>query len=329
MSNLYEVPNNFPPKIIKKICKPKIEIDNEVILEYLNFLKNSYNEKYDTKITELNTNLNEEKTKKLKKQLIKWRLLHYCEVLDKSIKNGHDLIMVNDPDLEIKNELDYYKNLRVYNSITREKISIYFQPSFKNSTDVYSNLYSVWSVDAYNKIVNCISEYINFLSNIKVSLRFKILGNDVLPFYYDEINFKELNYLRQNYNLTRIIGLSEDPRIKALLWYKNFFCKKTLEIIVERGRQRFIYKDTKQMIPEHLQPIEDKKIGSDIVYKCVIPKYTNDPRLDAVEEFNNNYDLKKKVICEKLNIKEIIFNKNKYFKRKRSPQDKKKLFRQE
>lgn len=327
MSNLYEVPNNFPQKIIKKICKPKIEIDDEVIFEYLNFLKNSYNKKFDKKISVLNTNLNEEETKKLKKQLIKWRLLHYCEVLDKSIKNGHDLIMVNDPDLEIRNELDYYKNLRIYNSITREKISIYFQPSFKNSKDIYSNLYSVWSIDAYNKIIDCIREYINFLSNIKVSLRFKILKNQVIPFYYDETNFKELNYLRQNNNLTRIIGLSEDPRLKALQWYKNFFCKKTLEIIVERGRQRFIYKDTRKKIPDHLQPIKDKKIGIDIVYKCIIPKYTNDPRLEAIEEYNNNYDLKEKVASEKLNIKEKIFNKNDYFKRKRSTRDNKKLYR--
>lgn len=316
MSRKYNVPNNLPQNIINKICQPKIEINDDIVLEYLNFLKNKYQEENNATINIMN--INEEKNI-LKKQLIKWRILHYCKVLDNAIKKKHDLIMVNDPKLKIKDKYDYYKNIKVYDSITKEEISINLQPSFNNSKDLYNKMYSVWSIEVFNKIVDCVNEYINFINNVKISLRFKGSKGIVYSYYYDETNNKILHDLRQRDDNTsdRIIGLSNDPRIKASEWYKNFFCKKTLEIKFV-GKERFIYKDTKELVPYHLQPYEEySSMVDDIVYKCIIPTYTDDPRLDAIRRYNGvgGCIIKKDNILKRRNI---------IFKKKRSTREDKK-----
>lgn len=332
MEHKYQSPGNLPEEIINEVCKRNFKITNDLIKVLYNHLIKISGVDKDILTFE---DLDDDKINELKKKIIEWRMFHYCDIVNNALKNNHDLIMTNDLNYEVNVYTDFYKSIKIFDSVTKKEISCFLQPAFKDHEDIYSNINTPWCFEAYKKIINAVNEFKDFLSNkVSVTLRFKNSNDGYIKgFYYDETNKKELHELRQLNDMTKsITGLECDPRTKAVSWYKDFFCKQKLEIVV-RNRQLFIYSDTNKEIPDHLQPkYEFSKENGDSIYVCIIPNKMNDPRLNAIKMYNKNVDNKSKLFLGKKNklLKDNHnYNKyrNDYFKKKRSSRDDKKMFK--
>lgn len=332
MEHKYKSPGNLPEELKNEICKKNFKINDDLIKIFYNHLIKISGVDKDILTFE---DLDNEKIKELKKRIIEWRMFHYCDVVNNALKNNHDLIMTNDLSHEINVYTDFYKSIKIFDSVTKKEISRFLQPRFRDHEDIYTNINSPWCFEAYEKIINAVNEFKNFLSNkVFVTLRFKNSDDgSIKGYYYDETNRKELHELRQLNDMTKsITGLECDPRTRAVSWYKEYFCKKKLEIIV-KDRQLFIYSDTKEEIPEHLQPKHElSKENGDTIYICVIPNKMNDPRIDAIKMYNKKVDDKNNLLHKTKD--EILkdptkYNKyrNLFFKKKRSSRDNKKIFK--
>jgi hypothetical protein len=332
MNKEYKVPSLLPKEIVEEICKPKLKINDSLVRNFYDHLIKI--SKVDPLILKYE-DLDKIKIKELKKRIIKWRMLHYCQVLDNALIKGHDLIMTNNQEIKLNVFSDFYKNIRIYDSVTNEEISNFLQPTFTDKNDIYTYVYCPWCIEAFQKINESVIEFKNFLKgDVSVTLRFSSLGNEeIYGYFYDETNNKELHPLRQLSSLTKpITGLECDPRTKALSWYKEYFCIQKLEIIVE-DMQYFIYKDTKKKIPDHLQPFYkySKKYGD--LYICVVPKYMDDPRFYALNDYNKKLNSNK--ILSDMDSLMNLESKNKFtrsdrnnsFKRRRPPRSDKKVYK--
>ena len=292
----YNIPDNLSQNVIDNLCSDVYNYE-ELIKSFYYHLKNL--NKLDKNIDEYK-NLTKDQKKDYYKVLIKWKINYYCPVLHNAIENNHDLIMIDNVKLKTKDYIVYYNNLKVYDSVTHKKISENLQPYFAD--DVYNenkirfNVKFPWSEVAYKKIMDAVDEFYNFaFGSTEVQIRFKLDDdNKIVSYFYNKTKEKNVHELRQISDYENsIIGLEVDPRRKAIKWYLHFFCKKELELVNNSSNdknkfQYFIYKENGKRIPDYLQPTFEYINNDNIACLHLIPKYFNDPRKKAIENYNSN-----------------------------------------
>ena len=296
------IQNNF------SISNFKIDINN-----YKDFI-NNYNNYFLIKIKNLiyikkkgtETDLSNKVELDMKK-IADFISYFYCPVVYNARLKNHKLIVADNLNLDnINSKRDWYNSIKIYDSVTLEPITEKFQLKLsKDENDVTSMDILFLSTKQIKKLIK---KFQNFTTNSNLELRFipegKKICNEVL---FDKNTNKPIHILlNHSRSSDKIIGMDNDCRLKALKEYYEFK-KRKLRIIGDvNERIKFVYEDTNEDIPEHLQlDITNCNNGSNV--ELVMPKFHyNDPRYECLNEYIEYYNNSNKVI--KVRKDEIFLN---------------------
>ena len=230
----------------------------------------------------------------------------YCPIVYNARLKNHKLLVADNLNLDnINSKKDWYKSIKIYDSVTMQPITEKFQLKLTSDGNDITSLDILFL--STKQIKKLIKNFKNFTTNSNLELRFisegKKICNEIL---FDKNTNKPIHrLLNHSRSSDKIIGMNDDCRLKALKEYYEFK-KKKLRLVGDINKKiKFVYEDTNEDIPEHLQvDITNCDIGSNV--ELVMPKFHyDDPRYECLNEYTEYYDSNKVI---KVHKDEIFLN---------------------